>query len=34
MDPVVLESAREHGITDDDMVRAYRNPIRSSLSTI
>ena len=28
MDPVVLDSARKHGITDDDMVHAYRNPIR------
>jgi hypothetical protein len=28
MDPVVLESARKHGISDDDMLHAYRNPIR------
>jgi hypothetical protein len=31
MDPVILESARNHGISDDDMLhayRAYRNPIR------
>ena len=28
MDPVVLSSARRHGLTDDDIVHAYRNPIR------
>ncbi len=28
MDPVVLASARKHGINDDDMLHAYRNPIR------
>jgi len=28
MDPVILESARKHGISDDDMLHAYRNPIR------
>lgn len=28
MDPVVLESARKHGISDSDMLHAYRNPIR------
>lgn len=28
MDPVVLKSARKHGISDDDMLHAYRNPIR------
>ena len=28
MDPVVLDSARTHGITDEDMLHAYRNPIR------
>jgi len=28
MDPVVLASARKHGISDNDMLRAYRNPIR------
>ncbi len=27
-DPVILESARKHGISDDDMLHAYRNPIR------
>jgi len=28
MDPVVLDSARKHGISDADMVHAYRHPIR------
>ena len=28
MDPVVLDSPRKHGITDDDMLHAYRNPVR------
>ena len=28
MDPVVLASARRHGISDDDMLHAYRHPIR------
>ncbi|MHB1711859.1 MAG: hypothetical protein ACYCV7_10720 [Acidimicrobiales bacterium] len=28
MDPVILASARKHGITDDDMLHAYRNPVR------
>lgn len=28
MDPVILGSARKHGIADDDMLHAYRNPIR------
>ena len=28
MDPVILASARKHGITDDEMLHAYRNPIR------
>ncbi|MCU0268044.1 MAG: hypothetical protein MUF83_05285 [Acidimicrobiales bacterium] len=27
MDPVVLASARRHGIADDDMVHAYRHPV-------
>jgi hypothetical protein len=27
-DPVILASARRHGITDHDMLYAYRNPIR------
>lgn len=28
MDPVILDSARKHGISDADMLHAYRNPIR------
>ena len=28
MDPVILATARKHGVTDDDMLHAYRNPIR------
>jgi hypothetical protein len=28
MDPVIVASARKHGITDHDMLHAYRNPIR------
>ena len=28
MDPVILTSARKHGITDNDMLHAYRHPIR------
>lgn len=28
MDPVILASARKHGISDDDMLHAYRHPIR------
>jgi hypothetical protein len=28
VDPVVVASARKHRITDDDMLHAYRNPIR------
>lgn len=28
MDPVIVASARKHGIPDDDMLHAYRNPIR------
>jgi hypothetical protein len=28
VDPVILESARKHGILDDDMLHAYRHPIR------
>ena len=27
-DPVILASARKHGVTDNDMLHAYRNPIR------
>ncbi len=28
VDPVILDSARRHGVTDEDMLHAYRNPIR------
>ena len=28
MDPVILASARKHGVDDEDMLHAYRNPIR------
>lgn len=28
MDPVVVASARKHGVADGDMLHAYRNPIR------
>lgn len=28
MDPVVLASARKHGVADEDMVHAYHHPIR------
>jgi hypothetical protein len=28
VDPVILDSGRKHGIADDDMLHAYRNPIR------
>ena len=28
VDPVILDSARKHGIHDDDMLHAYRHPIR------
>lgn len=28
MDPVILASARKHGVDDQDMLHAYRNPIR------
>lgn len=28
MDPVILASARRHGVADDDMLHAYRNPVR------
>ena len=27
-DPVILASARRHGVADQDMLHAYRNPIR------
>jgi len=28
VDPVILASARRHGIPDEDMLHSYRNPIR------
>ncbi len=28
MDPVIIASARKHGIHDDDILHAYRNPTR------
>jgi hypothetical protein len=28
VDPVILASARKHGIPDDDILHAYRHPIR------
>lgn len=28
MDPVILASARKHGVEDHDILHAYRNPIR------
>ena len=28
VDPVILASARKHRISDDDMLHAYRNPVR------
>lgn len=28
MDPVILASARKHGVSDADMLHAYRHPIR------
>jgi hypothetical protein len=28
MDPVILASARKHGTPDDDMLHAYRHPVR------
>jgi hypothetical protein len=28
-DPVILASARKHGIADERMLHAYRNPIRT-----
>jgi hypothetical protein len=29
VDPVIVGSARKHGIADEDMLHAYRNPIRA-----
>jgi hypothetical protein len=31
-DPIILDSARKHGIQDEDILHAYRNPVRSILS--
>ena len=28
MDPVILASARKHGVHDDDILHAYHHPIR------
>ncbi|CAB5056385.1 MAG: hypothetical protein F2930_07675 [Actinobacteria bacterium] len=28
VDPVILESARKHGIANEDMIHAYHHPIR------
>jgi hypothetical protein len=28
MDPVIVASARKHGVSDTDMLHAYRNPVR------
>ena len=28
MEPVILASARKHGVHDDDIVHAYQHPIR------
>ena len=28
MDPVILNSARKHGVADEDMLHAYQHPIR------
>ena len=28
MDPVIVATARKHGVSDNDMLHAYRNPIR------
>jgi hypothetical protein len=28
MDPVILASARKQGVADDEMLHAFRNPIR------
>ena len=28
MEPVILASARKHGVSDDDMLHAYRHPTR------
>ena len=28
MDPIILASARKHGVTDDDILHAYQHPLR------
>jgi hypothetical protein len=28
VDPAIVASARKHGIADDDMLHAFRNPVR------
>ena len=28
VDPVIIASARRHGLADEDILHAYRNPIR------
>ncbi len=30
MDPVIVASARKHGVSDTDMLHAYRNPVRAA----
>lgn len=27
-EPIIAESARKHGVSDEDILHAYRNPIR------
>ena len=27
-EPIIADSARKHGVADEDMLHAYRNPIR------
>ena len=29
VDPVIIYSARNHGVADEDILHAYRNPIRT-----
>jgi hypothetical protein len=28
VDPVIIASARKHGVPDDDILHAYRHPVR------
>jgi hypothetical protein len=28
VDPVIADSARKHGVADEDMLHAFRNPVR------